>query len=408
MEGKQKFRQNLLTQGLLAAGYTVDDHPDYVVLNDNYGGGKSLDNYHGGFSFERKWIREQTFRTPCGLLCRGQQCQSSLSAMGIDWTFENDMATVCCPYEKPDCSLRHEYLQRNPAIRFWCEVHMTAEEYRYEGSVEELQKIHEEEIREKEIEFSLQRGGRVCREHMDFDRDTQEWRMHYDPYQCGQRRCGGLCPILGYELDKKKGNVFYDLKIRRQRTDLDGTLFEGQVDTSITRGRKLFSHPVSMDICRACVKLCRDRIEWKVRMEYSRQLFYAERYGTEFSVEVLDIRAEQRESRDLMQDLEDIRSGIRVVHASDMEKLEAKAKKQRREKAHEAAVKRLEKKLLKEGYGSLKEFSLDKRHADRWLGEERIAQLERQRQELEKERREQPVQISLSDLTVKTEEAEGA
>lgn len=81
-------------------------------------------------------------------------------------------------------------------------------------------------------------------------------------------------------------------------------------------------------------------------------------------------------------------------------------KKQRREKTHEAAVKRLEKKLLKEGYGSLKEFSLDKRHADRWLGEERIAQLERQRNEMEKERREQPVQISLSDL--EGEEAEGA
>ena len=121
---------------------------------------------------------------------------------------------------------------------------------------------------------------------------------------------------------------------------------------------------------------------------------------------MLDIRAERRESRDLMQDLEDIRSGIRVVHASDMEKLKAKAKKQRREKTHEAAVKRLEKKLLKEGYGSLKEFSLDKRHADRWLGEERIAQLERQRNEMEKERREQPVQISLSDL--EGEEAEGA
>ena len=200
--------------------------------------------------------------------------------------------------------------------------------------------------------------------------------------------------------------MFYDLKIRRQRIDLDGTLFEGQVDTSITRGRKLFSHPVSMDICRACVKLCRDKIEWKVRMEYSSELFRAERYGKEFSIEVLDIRAERRESRDLMQDLEDIRNGIQVVHASDVEKLEARAKKERRKKTHEAAIKRLEKKLLKDGYGSLKEFSLDKRHANRWLGEERIAQLEQKRQEMEKEEREQPVQISLSGLG--GEEAGGA
>lgn len=406
MEEKQKFKQNLLTRGLLASGYTVENHPDYVVLIDNYGNGKSLDNYHGGFSFERKWIREQTFMTPCGLLCKGRQCHSGLWYMGIEWTFENDMATVGCPYEKTDCKLKHEYLQKNAAIRSWCEVHMTAEEYRYGGSVEELEKFHEKEIREKREAFREERGGRVCREHMTFDRDTQKWQMHYDPYRCGQIRCGGLCPILGHELDKKKGNVFYDLKIRQQRADLDGTLFEGQVDTRIIRGRKLFSRPVSMDICRACAKLCRDEIEWKVRMEYSRELFHAEYYGKEFSIEVLDIRAERRESRDLMQDLEDIRSGIRVVHASDMEKLKAKAKKQRREKTHEAAVKRLEKKLLKEGYGSLKEFSLDKRHADRWLGEERIAQLERQRNEMEKERREQPFQISLSDL--EGEEAEGA
>ncbi len=228
--------------------------------------------------------------------------------------------------------------------------------------------------------------------------------MHYDPYRCGERRCGGLCPILGHELDEKKGNVFYDLKIRCQRSDLDGTLFEGQVDTSIIRGRKLFSHPVSMDICRVCVKLCQERIGRDVRLEYSRQLSNAEYYGKEFSVEVLDIRAERRESRDLVQDLEDIRSGIQVVHASDMEKLEENAKKERREKTQEAAIKRLEKKLLKDGYGSLKEFSLDKRHADRWLGKERIAQLEQKRQEREKEEREQPVQISLSDLEGKEAE----
>ena len=86
--------------------------------------------------------------------------------------------------------------------------------------------------------------------------------------------------------------------------------------------------------------------------------------------------------------------------------------KERRKKAHEAAVKRLEKKLLREGYGSLEEFSLDRRHADRWLGEERIAQLEQQRNvqqgqlrmEMEEERREQPVQISLSDLEGKRQQ----
>jgi len=192
--------------------------------------------------------------------------------------------------------------------------------------------------------------------------------------------------------------VFYDLKIRRQRIDLDGTLFEGKVDSSITRGRKLFSHPVSMDICRACVKLCRDRIERDVGLEYSHQLFNAEYYGKEFSVEVLNVRAERRESRDLMQDLEDIRNGIQIVHASDMEKRDSENKRERRQQRRESAVRRLEKKLMEQGYESLEEFSADRRHADKWLGPERIAELEKMRREKENEKKEQPVQLSLFDM----------
>lgn len=46
----------------------------------------------------------------------------------------------------------------------------------------------------------------------------------------------------------------------------------------------------------------------------------------------------------------------------------------------------------------MEEYSLDKRHADKWLGEERIAELEHQRQEMEKEKSRQSVQISLADL----------
>lgn len=68
------------------------------------------------------------------------------------------------------------------------------------------------------------------------------------------------------------------------------------------------------------------------------------------------------------------------------------------EKVRESAVRRLEKKLLENGYESLEKFSVDRRHADKWLGEERIAELEQMRLEKEKERREQPVQLSLFDM----------
>ena len=64
----------------------------------------------------------------------------------------------------------------------------------------------------------------------------------------------------------------------------------------------------------------------------------------------------------------------------------------------ESAIRRLEKKLLENGYESLEKFRADRRHADKWLGEERIAELEQMRLEKEKERKEQPVQLSLFDM----------
>ena len=285
-------------------------------------------------------------------------------------------------------------------LRYDCEVHMTAEEYCYEGSVEHILKLQDDEIRRQEASFELQRNGRVCREHTRFNRDTLEWEMNYDPYYCGLRKCAGMCPVLGHELDKKRGNVFYDVKICYLRSDLDGTLFEGQTDSRIIKGKRLFEHPVSMDIAKACARLCQDRIRDKMRSHYSKELFFSEYHGKYFSFEVLNVRAERRESRDLMQDLEDIRNGIQIVHASDMEKQNSEDKKERRRQRRESAVRRLEKKLVENGYENLKEFSADRHHADKWLGPERIAELEKIRLEKEKERKEQPVQLSLFDMEV--------
>lgn len=167
------------------------------------------------------------------------------------------------------------------------------------------------------------------------------------------------------------------------------------MDTQIIKGKKLFDHPVSMDICKICARLCQDRIKDKMRTHYFMQLFFSEYHGRYFSFEIQNVRAEQRESRDLMQDLEDIRNGIQIIHASDVEKREAENKRERRKRSCESAVRR-----LGNGYDSLEKFSADRRHADRWLGPERIEELEKLRQLKEKEKKEQPVQLSLFDLEV--------
>ena len=85
----------------------------------------------------------------------------------------------------------------------------------------------------------------------------------------------------------------------------------------------------------------------------------------------------------LMQDLEDLRNRIQIIHASDLEKRNIENKRERRQQLRKSAVRRLEKKLLESEYESLKEYSIDRRHADKWLGAERIAKLEQMR--LEKE-----------------------
>ena len=115
----------------------------------------------------------------------------------------------------------------------------------------------------------------------------------------------------------------------------------------------------------------------------------------------MNIRAEQRESRDLIQDMEDIRSGIKVQHASDKEKRQKAEKSQRRSKAKQTKIHRLEKKLLDVGYQNMESHSLDRIHADKWLGEQRIQELEALRFQQEQEQKIIPQQITIADFMTK-------
>ena len=202
---------------------------------------------------------------------------------------------------------------------------------------------------------------------------------------------GKTCDFTNLPISRKKGNVFYDVKISYIRND--GTLFDGEEVVKIQKGVRLFETAKSMTICEAAVRKCRQEIVDKAKNKWDREIFL---YG--WKVEVLNIRAEYRESRDLMQDLEDIRNGIQIVHASDLDRQEKEEKKERRLQAQQKKIERLEKKILDVGYHSLEEYSIDKIHADKWLGEERIVELEVLRKRRLKEEQENPVQLSLFDM----------
>lgn len=94
-----------------------------------------------------------------------------------------------------------------------------------------------------------------------------------------------------------------------------------------------------------------------------------------------------------MQDLQDARDGITVIHASDAERRQSVEKKERREEAKQKRISRLEKRLLDSGFDGLE--SIDQIRARKWLGEEKICGLEKLRKKKEEEQKMEPVQMSL-------------
>lgn len=95
---------NLLTQALLAAGYTVDNFPtDKVRLPGGCYGKSPLENIYGGFEYVCRYSDNFVYKTGCGLYVKGRNVIGNMSTAGIDWCYENDNPVIRCPYDKPDC-----------------------------------------------------------------------------------------------------------------------------------------------------------------------------------------------------------------------------------------------------------------------------------------------------------------
>lgn len=388
---------NKLTQRLLSEGYTAEHHPKEVKLPGGVFGKTPLENIYGGFEYQGYYSDEFIYKTGCGKHVKGINVIDNMGFMGIEWSHENDNPVIRCPYDKSECELNNPLLHgtHGSALCFqcWCECHRTDEAYNYENSIERANKEREEDRQRRYQEYSDKHQGRVCKNHMYFNERSREWTLRYKPYECVKGCHSVFCPIRQKELDKKKGNVFYDMKtcITRQ----DGTLFDGEKIINITKGIRFFERPVSIDICNDFIKLQSEEI---YRKHYWNHGTTMKMINKTFEFEILNIRAESRPSRDLMQDLEDIKSGISIIHESDRLKHQKENKKQRRDEAQQKKIENLEKKLLEVGYYNLDSYALDKAHADKWLSEERIEELEYLRKELLKQEEEKPVQMQLTDF----------
>lgn len=385
---------NKLTIGLLAQGYTADNYPEYVKL-PGYIPDKAnpLKNYDGGFLYQRYYKDAFIYKTGCGKFVKGRNVLDDMGYMKIDWCHENDNPVFRCPYDNPECSkndpLLHGIHGGGLSIQCWCVCHRTAEPYEYENSIELANTEREEERRRKYDEYASLHHGRVCMNHMYYDERTRTWEQRYEPHECFHRCSSHFCPIRNRELSRKRGNVYYDLKTTRIRQD--GTLFDGEKIVSITRGLRYYEHPVSMDICEAFVKLQSNRIYEEYRFNHSQNWLL----DKSFQAEILNIRAESRPSRDLMQDLQDIQDGIAICYDADLRKADKEEKRRKRAEAKAKRIQALERKLLDTGYENLEPYSLDKIHADKWLTPERIQELEKLREQRIREEQNRPVQLCL-------------
>lgn len=377
---------NLLTQRLLAAGYTAEHYPDYVRIPSSRWGNDPLQNLSHGFEFTPDYLKSMVFKTGCGLYVKGSEfCHGDMSYMGVLWSPENDCPTICCPYRKDTCTLRSPILREafgGGMVKIvHCDCHHTNERYDYEKSVDKAKDDETKMINDKYNAFVKSKNGHACHWHAHYNYWTGEWEQHYNPMTCAKMcmNVGRDCDLTHTPISRQKGNVFYDVKITMIRND--GSLFDGEQIVKVIKGVRLFETGKSITICEKAAKQ---------RIVEERES-HRQRHG---KVEILNIRVEQRESRDLMQDLQDIRDGIEVIHESDLKKQAKQQKSERQQQRQEKKIKKLEKKIMEVGFSGLCENSLDRRHAMKWLGNDRIKELEA----IRKERKNDPVQMSIFDF----------
>ena len=145
-------------------------------------------------------------------------------------------------------------------------------------------------------------------------------------------------------------------------------------DGRVTKGVKFLDKPCSLTLAEVIAKACKADIQRREESKRSMDLYL----GHIDKIEVLNIRAERKESRDLLQDLKDVAEGTTIHHASDDAKAAKARKRENRQKAAQAKIRRLEQAILDRGFQDQPEHM--KRRMMKFLGEERISELEAQRE----------------------------
>ncbi len=180
--------------------------------------------------------------------------------------------------------------------------------------------------------------------------------------------------------------MFYD--IRRTWITRNGILEDKKVE--LTKGVKVFDHPISKTDAEIWMKLNKDGnaifLPKHSRDDRSMQYFsnmHRQWPGYdyfEFHYEVENIRIDKpRPTRDLLQDLQDAAEGIDIRHASDAVKAAKEKKTQRRQDAKAAKIRHLEKQILTSDFDSIDKY--EQKRIYKFLDEDRIEELRKQREQ---------------------------
>lgn len=373
---------NLLHEKLIAAGYTAEKHPDDVRW---YTGANE-------FEYTSKFLRESVWEAPCGVMRKGEFTHGYACYAGVTWCVENNNYNFHCPYHKKDCELFHPLLEElNYGGK--CSWHMTDKSYDYENSAEKLDD-ERHKLTLKNLEKRFGQPGMIHCTCCRIDEQTCEPYFSFSPEECIHFMRNGcdnaVCYCTGKQRNLQRANIYYDVRITKEYRK--GFIVEPIV--KVIKGRKLFESQKAMtdlELYLQCNPNAAIEKE-KVKSEHQQQLFFAQYYNRRYDLQVENVRIEKKCTRDLMQDLMDIRDGITVLHDSDMIKTNKAQKSQRRKEALEKRIKRLESKILKFGYDGLD--TADQRKCQKWLDSDRVNELEEERL---KPKPTAPVQMKLSD-----------
>ena len=392
------FEYNDLTKELLAQGYDADHHPSYVRLPTS-----GIHNIYGGFEFVRMHAEKFVYETGCGLLVMGRNVIDDMTCMGKTHSHENNNPVVNCPFKKIGCqkNFAPELSDRRSGTEYCftvhCECHRTDKPYDYSKSVEFERDKNEKRKQEKYEKFAQDRHGRVCRVQANWNDTTEEWYMNYNPKNCvnGCPHQNARCDILGKTFSGKKGNVYYDVKAtwkNIKRDDEQIGLFDTENSARIEKGLQVFKSPVPIEICEAYAKIGQDEILWLYEVNHSYEKFW----NHTMTYEIINIRAEQKETRNLLQDLEDIKNGISVTHASDNINQKKQLKKERAVKAKDVKRRKFLKQIEQTGWLGMDE--VDRKNARKVLAHEEITDADKKHRESINKPKEKNEQLSLFDF----------